>query len=71
MGFGWLGPLSFKTRGGGRVSFFGLWFTLPLAATPYLLSRGNNNDEHKRDDKRELDMNLSGQAASRRPDELN
>ena len=60
MGFGWLGPLSFKTRGGGRVSFFGLWFTLPLAVTPYLLSRGNNNDEHKRDDKRELDMNQVG-----------
>ena len=38
MAWGWLGPLSIKTKGGGRVSIFGLFFTLPVLAAPALLT---------------------------------
>lgn len=38
----WLGPFSFKTKSGNRVTFFGAFLTVPLLAWPWLAS----NDRH-------------------------
>ena len=47
MPFGWLGPFSFKTKNGGRVSIFGLFLSLPFAGVPLLHSHSQSHREKK------------------------
>jgi hypothetical protein len=72
MPFGWFGPVSFKTKGGGRVGFFGFFLSLPFAVAPFLAGTYNYT-QRERDTRggRTKERRESGQVGLLRSEEGN